>query len=186
MRSQYQVFSNNIKRYWFSNGLYAALKPYYPPRDLSASLSSTNPLSERSSQTHSKVCLCTKNSTTIYCNQTLCMGRGTWGALCVLLPCGEIAVNTFPLLSALVGSGKQPRSVHYPPIPHWEEHHATFTTPHLLPSAVQRAWRKWLFSLYCAFLAPYLAFSFISVFCCCTKPGVREQIGFYSCSRIRQ
>lgn len=80
-------------------------------------LSSTNPLTEGSSQTHSKVCLCTKNSTTIYCNQTLCMDRGTWGALCVLLPCSEI-INTFPLLSVAVGSGKQPRSVHYPPLPY--------------------------------------------------------------------
>lgn len=127
-------------------------------------LPSTNPLTERSSQTHSKDCLCTKNSTTIYCNQTLCMGRGTWGALCVLLPCSEIAVNTFPLLSVLVDSGKQPRSVHYPPLPHWEEHHATFTTQHLLPSALQRVWRKWLLFFFILCLSLYTLLSFISVF----------------------
>lgn len=68
------------------------LKTEEPPRGLS----STNPLSGRSSQT--VVCLCTKTSTPIYCNQTLCIGWGTWGAQCALQSCSEIAVNTFPLL----------------------------------------------------------------------------------------
>ena len=68
------------------------LKTEEPPRGLS----STNLFSGPSNQT--VVCLCTKTSTTIYCNQTLCIGRGTWGALCALQSRSEIAVNTFPLL----------------------------------------------------------------------------------------
>lgn len=58
-----------------------------------------NLFSKWSCKIHGKVCLCTKNSTTIYCNQTLCIGRDTWGALCVLPLRAEIAVNTFPLTS---------------------------------------------------------------------------------------
>lgn len=155
-----------------------------------SSLSSTNPLSERRSQTHSQVCLCTKYSTTIYCNQTLCIGRGTWGALCALLPCGEIAVNTFPLLSVSVGSGKQPCSVHYPPLPHWEEHHATFATPHLLPLALQCTRRKWLlFSVYFVFLSAVFHFfvyrSHLVGLGCTKNQEVQEQIGFTACFSLQ-
>lgn len=73
-----QTHTQNTAHMW--NTLHKKTQQKTPP---ASSLSSMNLLSERSSQTHSQVCLCTKNSTTIYCNQTLCMGRGTWGALCV-------------------------------------------------------------------------------------------------------
>lgn len=97
---------------------------------------------------HSKVCLCTKNSSAIYHNQTPCMGRGTWGALCVLPPCGEIAVNnTPPLLSVLVDSGWALSTVHpLPPLrgtPRYI-HSSTFTT---FSSWMRPGWNWLLFSL---------------------------------------
>lgn len=42
----------------------------------------------------------------------------------------------------MVDPSKQPGAVHYPPLTHWEEHHATFTTPHLQHSALQCSLRK--------------------------------------------
>lgn len=170
-------------------GLYAAyliLRCW--PWDSSASpMSSTNPLSEWSSQTPSKVCLCTKNSTTIYCNQTLCIGRGTWGALCALLPCGEIAVNTFPPPFSDRGSVvRQPCSVHYPPLPHWAEtprhiRNSTFTT--FGSSNAHGENGCWF--LYILRLPPHparLSFRCLSLALGWTftaqNQGVREQIGF--------
>lgn len=172
-------------------GLYAAyliLRCW--PWDSSASpMSSTNPLSEWSSQTPSKVCLCTKNSTTIYCNQTLCIGRGTWGALCALLPCGEIAVNTFPPPFSDRGSVvRQPCSVHYPPLPHWAEtprhiRNSTFTT---FGSSNAHGENGCCF-LYILRLPPHPARLSFRVFIArtwldfhCTKPGSPGANWFYS------
>lgn len=86
------------------------------------------------------------------------------GPLCVLQPRGEIAVNTFHLLSAPVGSGKQSCSVHYPPPPprrgaprHIYGSTATFTSP------ARMARRRLLFPLsFSSFFPSLCIFSFIS------------------------
>lgn len=127
-------------------------------------MSSANLLSEWSRQTQRRL-VCVLKTAPQFTAIRHCVWAGAPGVLCVCsVPCGEIAVTAFSLLSVLVSSGKQVCSVHYPPLPYWEEHHATFTTPNLLRSALTHAWRKsLLFPSCCAFFS-YSLLALISVF----------------------
>lgn len=137
-------------------GLHAAyftLKLQYSAIGSSAfPLSSANRLSEASSPTHREVCLCAKNSTTIYCNQTVCIGRVTWGAPCALPPRREIAVDTFPPPFSV---GRPRRAGSFCPLsapPPTERNATPRSQLHIYyPRLMQ--WRKWLlFSFYGASL----------------------------------
>lgn len=171
---------------WYAAYLILQCSPWDSP---ASPMSSTNPLSEWSSQTPSKVCLCTKNSTTIYCNQTLCIGRGTWGALCVLPTLWWNCCQHFsPSFQRPRYCGKTallcPLSTP-PPLSRNTTVHSQLHIYNL--RLVHRTWRKWLlFSVYCAspssprspLVLVFIARTWLDF--CCTKPGSPGANWFYS------